>query len=590
MHDISPGLAQSWLALQCQMIPDVESALVLIAAPHQPLEAESLVCWPPGSEPDLALAKAARELLNPTPERSTTPNEPLPESSGRLLARVLGGDAQPSAAFALRTKRDYTQSKAVLTQLIDWGNAWLSFVNTQRSDAHHRQAIVVESACVVLQHERYRAAATALATHLAEHFGCERVTIGCARNGHVDVRALSNSAAFDNRTSLLHNLAGAMQEAVADGDSVLFPQATRRPLQRTLAHETLANRFGVGGVCTVLICDSAVCVGAITMERPGNSYFSEEDLALCEDIAAFAGPLLELKRRRDRTLVERMRDKLSAFSRAAFGERLSVGKSLAVLCCFAVVMALLFRGEHKVAAPATLEGVVHRALVAPLDGFIETQYAKAGDVVEKGALLATLDDRDLNIARRKWIGERDELLKEHRQAVARLERSQANILQAKMEKAQAEIDLVDEQLARTRIVAPIDGLIVQGDLRRSLGAPVERGEVLFELAPLAGYRVALEVSDTQIADVTVGARGQLTLAAIPNQRFAFSVDNVSGIATTRDERNAFRVEALLETDRKTLRPGMVGVGKVVVGEARLLWIWTHRLVRWLSLWVWSHWP
>ena len=33
-------------------------------------------------------------------------------------------------------------------------------------------------------------------------------------------------------------------------------------------------------------------------------------------------------------------------------------------------------------------------------------------------------------------------------------------------------------------MAPIPGVIVSGDLSQAIGAPVERGQVLFELAPL----------------------------------------------------------------------------------------------------------
>jgi hypothetical protein len=35
---------------------------------------------------------------------------------------------------------------------------------------------------------------------------------------------------------------------------------------------------------------------------------------------------------------------------------------------------------------------------------------------------------------------------------------------------------------------------------------------------------------------------------------------------------------------------MQGVGKVEVGERRLIWIWTHRIVDWLRLWIWAWWP
>ena len=51
-----------------------------------------------------------------------------------------------------------------------------------------------------------------------------------------------------------------------------------------------------------------------------------------------------------------------------------------------------------------------------------------------------------------------------------------------------------------------------------------------------------------------------------------------------------RVEARLEEASELLRPGMEGIGKIVAGERRLIWIWTRRLVGWVQLWLWSWLP
>ena len=39
-----------------------------------------------------------------------------------------------------------------------------------------------------------------------------------------------------------------------------------------------------------------------------------------------------------------------------------------------------------------------------------------------------------------------------------------------------------------------------------------------------------------------------------------------------------------------LRPGMEGVGKVSVGERKLIWIFTHSLFDWFRLWSWKWMP
>jgi multidrug efflux pump subunit AcrA (membrane-fusion protein) len=165
-----------------------------------------------------------------------------------------------------------------------------------------------------------------------------------------------------------------------------------------------------------------------------------------------------------------------------------------------------------------------------------------------------------------------------------------SILRAQIDQATAELELAEEALRRTSVVAPFDGIVLEGDLDRSLGSPVERGDVLFELAPLEGYRVIVEVDGRDIADVASGQGGRLTLAAFPDRPLAFVVERITPISTALDGRNFFRVEAMLDNPGRDLRPGMEGIAKIDAGRRRLLWIWTHELIDWLRLRLWSFLP
>ena len=83
--------------------------------------------------------------------------------------------------------------------------------------------------------------------------------------------------------------------------------------------------------------------------------------------------------------------------------------------------------------------------------------------------------------------------------------------------------------------------------------------------------------------------GELTLSGIPGEHMNLTVQQITPISTTQDGRNFFRVEAHLQTPSERIQPGMEGVGKIVVGARKLIWIWTHSLVDWLrlSLWKWA---
>jgi multidrug resistance efflux pump len=188
----------------------------------------------------------------------------------------------------------------------------------------------------------------------------------------------------------------------------------------------------------------------------------------------------------------------------------------------------------------------------------------------------------------RWASEREQAERKYREALAKRDRAASRILAAQLTQAEAQLALAEEKLARTRLVAPFDGIVVSGDLSQLLGAPVEQGKVLFELAPLDAYRVILKVDERDIAYVAAGEHGELALTGLSGITLPFTVKTVTSVSTPQEGRNFFRVEAQLEQTSPALRPGMEGVGKIHSGERRLLWIWTRGFLDWarISLWTW----
>ena len=230
---------------------------------------------------------------------------------------------------------------------------------------------------------------------------------------------------------------------------------------------------------------------------------------------------------------------------------------------------------------------MRRVLVAPLDGYVASAPHRAGESVASGTVLATLDDRDLKLEYYKWSGQRDQYAKQYQEALAQHDRAQSSIVLAQVQQAEAQMNLLAEQLGRIRIAAPFDGLVVSGDLTQSLGSAVKRGQVLFEVAPLNAYRVVLEVEEGEISYVQSGQKGSLMLSSLPGEVFPLSITHITPVAVAREGRSYFRVEALLERVSDRLRPGMEGAAKIEAGNRKLFWIGTHKLVDWVRLTLWS---
>ena len=250
---------------------------------------------------------------------------------------------------------------------------------------------------------------------------------------------------------------------------------------------------------------------------------------------------------------------------------------------------LLADGAFRVGAKTVLEGQVQRTVVAPFDGFIDTAPVRAGDRVRAGQVLATLDDKDFALEQIRWRAKREQANRKLQTARAEHDRAAVAVLDAQIAQAQAQLALVEAKLARTRIVTPFDGVVVSGDLSQMLGAPVETGKVLFEVASDGVYRAALAIDERDIAYVEIGQRGKLVLSGLTDDALPIAVERVTAVATAEEGANVFRVEARIDAPPgELLQPGMEGIAKVEAGTARLWWIWTRRLEDWarIQLWKW----
>jgi RND family efflux transporter MFP subunit len=358
----------------------------------------------------------------------------------------------------------------------------------------------------------------------------------------------------------------------------------------TRAHAELARAHGAAHICTIPLTAGGKVLGALVLERPAGEEFDARTVELCEHAALLVGPVLDVKRREDRWLPEKALDSLALHARHLVGPRHTALKLWVAGFVLAALFLGLVNGDYQITAEASLEGKVQRAMAAALAGYVMEAPARAGDVVKKGAVLASLDDRDLKLERLKWSSQRAQRLNEYRDAVASHNRARAIVIAAQLEQAEAQIQLLDEQLSRTKITAPFDAIVVKGDLSQSLGAPVERGNVLFEIAPLDAYRVIMKVDERDITNVAVGQSGTLALSSMPNDPLPMVIDKITPVSVVEEGKNLFRVEARVTGGIEKLRPGMEGIGKIHVDRRKIGWIWTHKIVHWVRMWIWSWWP
>ncbi len=84
--------------------------------------------------------------------------------------------------------------------------------------------------------------------------------------------------------------------------------------------------------------------------------------------------------------------------------------------------------------------------------------------------------------------------------------------------------LLEYDIAKGRILAPISGTVVEAVPKTNRLARVDPTKALFEIAPLGILHAELSVPEDEIADVKIGQRGELAAVSAPGSRVGFTVE------------------------------------------------------------------
>ncbi len=510
------------------------------------------------------------------------------------------GAAQLAAVVLLHLKAADDAALADALTDLHWGAGWLAEVLGRQAVAGHHQRLdhagfLLDLQAAVLAQPDFDRALFEFVNRLATHLGCHQVLFGQAHGHGVRVRAMSHAAWFDERSGLLQQAAQAMNEAYDQRLRTVVPA-----LQPSSSDATPSDSPGVtsalrayaadsrsAAACALPLEDRGELAGVCLLQR--DAPFDADALRLLDMVAVALGPPLALLQHRHEGLWAHARRRAgSALGRVVDGSHpgWKLGAAVAMVL---LALAALWPVDYRVTAKAVLEGEVQRSAVAPFAGFIRQAPARAGDVVKRGQVLAVLDDKDLKLEADRWLAELQIAEKREREARANGERAELRLASAQAAQARALLQLAQDKLARVQVLAPLDGVIVRGDLSQQLGSPVELGKLLFELAPLDTWRVIVQVDERDIADLAEGQRGELVLTSLPRQSWALRIRRITPVSVPEQGRNHFRVEAALDRAVTEMRPGMEGVAKVDAGQRSLLWIWTHRFTDWLRLNWWRWW-
>jgi multidrug resistance efflux pump len=584
----SDAFCDAWLALICEKFPAVRQAAVLVESTDGQTFVPIAV-WPLANADMARMGAAVQQALGerrvvwlPAPEQPELLHVAVPVSANE---RIVG-------AVVIEVTADMVTVHPLLREL-HWGSAWLSNLFGKReldaaTEANTRSMGILETVAIALRHTHFQQALFELSNELRQRFDCSRVAIGLVRAAHVKLAALSEAATFEKSSPMVQAYVDAMGETcdLAQTIEVFRPEDGVAP-ETYRAHAALLQRVGGDALISLPVSHQAQTIAVITLERGHGQSFSDGERKWLEAFAALFSPVVAQRRDAERNSLQRLTDEGSRFWGALLGPRHLLWKAGGLFALLAMALLIWLPMPYRVSAKTVTEGAIQRVAAAPFEGYLAAGFVRAGDTVSKGQVLAKLDDHDLLVERAKWTSERDQYDNKLREAMANHDLTAIQVLTAQLNEAQAQLDLADDKLARVKIVAPYDGVIVSGDLSQQVGTPVEAGKKLFEVAPLRSYRIILEVDERDIGQIHAAQEGELMMSGLAGDPMPFTVARIMPVATVQDGKNFYRVEAKLRRESSVLLPGMEGVGKIDVGRRKLGWVLLHSLFDWLRLTLWN---
>lgn len=429
-------------------------------------------------------------------------------------------------------------------------------------------------------------AAARVCHDLAQAFDCQLVCVALRRGSSLQLLASSDALRVDQDGALARQVLQAMEECLDQGCSLRYPQQAADPPHITRQHAVLAAQAGAGALLGLPLTSQQRIVGALLLSRNAQSPWQDAERRRLEALAPMLGPVLRLQQRANETLGQHLRRLPEDFRQRLTqpGRRRLHGLLLAGALLIAGVS--LWPVDETVSGPVRVEGRIQRSIPAPADGFIREVLVRPGSEVSEGQLLLTLADEGLRAEQGRLESELARLRSEVAEAFARQDRAAMISARARADEVAAQLTLLSDELARTRLSAPFAGIVLQGELQHRAGAPVRRGDVLLVIAPAGDYRLVLHIDERDIQHLRPGMQARLAFPALPGRRLSATVERLSPVASQREGRNGFEVEASLASAASGVLPGMEGHARIVLGERRLIALWGGRALDWLDFQRW----
>ncbi len=433
--------------------------------------------------------------------------------------------------------------------------------------------------------EHYMKAVLTFTNELCARFFCDRVSLGWLNGGYIELQSISHMETFDRKMEVAQSLEAMMEECFDQNEEVVFPRADdSKSVIRD--HSSFARDQAVNFLVSLPLRLGSDAIAVVSCERNFKP-FSFNEINGLRAICDQASRRLSDLKKQDKWIGARMTQSVKTSLGNLVGVENTWAKFGGIIASLTLLYIVFGSWDYRVEASFILRTDDLTYLPAPFDAYIDEVNVDIGDRPKKGDFLLQLDVDSLLLQESEAIADVSRFAREEEKYRASQQLADMRIAEAMKEQAQGALNGIRYNIENARIVAPYDGIIVEGELRKMRGAPVKKGDVLFKIAALEKLYVELNVDERDIHEINEGQVGEIAFVAQPALDFPILVKNIYPAATIHEEENVFVLRGEVTGEPAIWwRPGMSGVAKIEVGQRSVFWVITHRTVEFLRLFFW----
>jgi len=508
-----------------------------------------------------------------------------------ILSYYLYVESDQSSAvicFILSAEQSHSENQTTLRNyfefITDIPIAYFKHQQLIASGMDNTIAFEVLALLTELQNANYFKQSTlTLCNEISNKLNFDNVYFGWVEKGYVKLHAMSHSDKFNRKMQYSRALENAMEEAQEQNHEVQFPS---NGIQIKRNHIEVARQTNSQSLLSLPLRSKGEVVAVILVQRNALD-ITEDDIVRLRILCDQVTERLVLQKYQSKNFcvraIENGRQKLNN----VLGIEHSLTKlTIALITVFFMYISFATM-PYRIEAPFVLKTDNVHFITAPFDAYVQSSNVKPGDNVLTNQPLVQLNVEDLLLQESNLQVDLNKASREAEKYRATQSLADMKIANTRKQQVEIHINQLAIKLKKSTIKAKQQGLVIEGNLSRMLGAPVKKGDVLLKISPLDQLYVELDLEEIFIHEMRKGLKGQIIFQSQPNLKYPIILTQIYPTAVAKNGKNIFTLKAdLTHEAQQWWNPGMSGIAKIELGPRNILWILTHRTIDTLRMFVW----